>query len=419
MKVSIETYGCAANHADGEAMAGVLEARGHEIVGEGGDVVVVNTCTVKTPTERRMRRRLRGLAGAGARVVVAGCMPAAQPDLVDEFPSFSFIGVNSGDIAAAVSAAGLGERYVSIEEASGKESLPSVRSNPVVLILPVSEGCLGACSYCITRLARRGLRSYRMGVLVQRVEEAASHGVKEIWVTSQDTGAYGMDFGGSLPQLLCAVAGVSGDFRVRVGMMNPHHALGMLDELTGAFKNEKIYGFAHVPVQSGDDGVLSDMGRPYSVDDFIEVVSAFRRKLDATVSTDVICGYPTESESAFENTMELIKKVEPDVLNVSRFWPRPGTAAAGLPQLPGRVTKDRSRRAGRLFEEVGLARNGRWVGWRGRALVSEENPDGSFTARNQQYKPIIVKAGRRLLGRWIDVEIKEATHYDLRGKIIE
>jgi MiaB-like tRNA modifying enzyme len=420
MRVFIETYGCAANQADSETIAGILFSHGHDILkeGDGADVHVINTCTVKFPTEQKIRRRLASLSSKKCRVVVCGCMPAAQKNLVDEYPAFSFIGVNSGDIAAAISAVVSGVKYVNIAEPGGKNALPSIRGNPVVEILPVSEGCVGGCTYCITKLARGGLVSYRPGDIVKRVEGAVSEGVKEVWLTSQDTGAYGLDFGVRLPELINDVAAVPGDFMVRVGMMNPDHALSCLDDLVSAFAGKKVYKFAHIPVQSGDDKVLSDMMRRYTVKDFIEVVSEFRRKLDATISTDVICGYPTESEEAFERTLDLLRETKPDVLNISRFGRRPGTAAAKLKELPGRTTKNRSRRANKLFEKIGLERNRKWVGWRGRALASERNGDGTLTLRNAHYKPIIVKAKDDAFGRWLEVEVEEATHYDLRAKIV-
>jgi len=420
MKIYVETYGCAANQADGEVIEGVLSSHGHVIAADpvDADVCVVNTCTVKTPTENKIKRRLRELEENDCRVVVAGCMPAAQENLVDEFPSFCFIGVNSENACDAVSAALVGERYVNVSAPSGKIKIQTIRHNHVVEILPISEGCLGSCNYCVTKLARGNLTSYRSGDIVRRVEKAVGDGVKEIWLTSQDTGAYGRDFGGDLAGLLNQVGGVSGDFMVRVGMMNPDHALAQLDELDAVLESEKIFKFAHIPVQSGDDGVLSDMGRKYNVKEFEKVVDCFRRKLGATISTDVICGYPTETEGAFENTLGLLERIKPDVLNVSRFWSRPKTRAAELKQLAGRVTKDRSRRAVRLFEGVGLKQNQKWVGWKGKALVSQKNEDGSYTGRNTHYKPIVIKHHQELLGKWVEVEIEEATYYDLRGRII-
>jgi len=399
-------------------MRGVLSQHDHTIVEEGEDVLVINTCTVKSPTEKKVLKRLRELEKEGTPVVVAGCLPAAQPEVIELFPSFSFIGTNSGDIASSVESAGRGGRYVNVSEPGDKSQVPTVRHNPVVEILPISEGCLGSCTYCITKQARGELTSFRQGSLVQRVEKAVTEGVREVWVTSQDTGAYGLDTGGSLADLLNKITEVGGDFRVRVGMMNPDHALAHLGELLDAFENEKIYRFLHLPLQSGCDRVLADMGRRYEVDDFLEVANAFRKKYDITLSTDVICGYPTESDEDFKETLKVLEKIEPDVLNVSRFWPRPHTKAAELKQLPGSKTKERSRKANKLFKKIGLKRNKKWVGWEGEALTSQRNDDSSYTARNSHYKPIILKGGENLLGKSINVKIEEATYYDLRGQII-
>jgi MiaB-like tRNA modifying enzyme len=326
--------------------------------------------------------------------------------------------VNTEDILAAVHAAASGRCFVRISEPREKFSLLRIRANPFVEIIPLAEGCLGSCTYCITRRARGALRSYPPEKIVERTVAAVLEGAREIWLTSQDSGAYGLDFGGSLPELLCGVLGVSGDFRVRVGMANPNHVIGFLDELLSAFADERVYRFLHVPVQSGNDRVLKDMGRAYSVDDFKAIVSAFRKKFDATISTDLIAGYPTEDESAFQDSVSLVKEVKPDILNVSRFWARPKTAAEKLKEFPGRETKRRSRILNQAFKEVGLLRNKKWVGWEGEALVSEKNQDGSYTARNSHYKPIILKSKENLLGKKVVAKITEATHFDLRGEVI-
>jgi len=416
MKVSIETYGCATNQADGEHMAGLLSEHGFEVDGEG-DVVIVNTCTVKSPTENKIRKRLRGLSSEGRRVVVSGCLPAADQSVVDDYPDFSFIGVNSGDVVAAVEAVENGFRYVKISAAGDKICLPKVRANPYVEIIQLSEGCLGSCTYCITRKARGVLVSYPADKIVGRVREAVLEGVKEVWLTSQDNGAYGLDLATNLAKLLDKVVGVSGDFKVRVGMANPNHVLANLDELVNAFKDDKVYKFLHVPVQSGSDKILSDMDRKYSITEYNYVVEAFRGAYDTTISTDVIAGYPTESEEDFQETVKLIRKVKPDVLNVSRFWPRPGTKAAGLSGLPGRETKRRSRILNEVFKEVGLKQNMKWVGWEGEALASQKNPDGTYTVRNSHYRPIVIESAKNVLGKNIQVKVEKATYFDLRGII--
>ncbi|MBN2014019.1 MAG: tRNA (N(6)-L-threonylcarbamoyladenosine(37)-C(2))-methylthiotransferase [Candidatus Altiarchaeota archaeon] len=412
--VRIETYGCSMNKADSEAMMGLLEQAGFSF-GDSG-ILVINTCTVKTPTERKILRRLKELRGK--KVVVSGCLPAATPSVVGEFPEFSFLGLNVEDVVEAVKAVERGERFVRINTGECRLRLPKKRQNPVVEIIPVAQGCVGDCSYCITRLARGCLISYPPELIAANMKKALSENVKEVWLTAQDTGAYGLDIGESLPSLLKSVSAIEGVFRVRVGMMNPAHVLGFLDELVDAYDNEKIYKFLHLPLQSGDDRVLSDMNRNYSVRDFKEIVSRFREGFpELTLSTDVILGFPSEGEEAFKNTVKVIEEVKPEVLNISRFWVRPGTKAEEMKQLPGRITKMRSRIVNEAFKRIGLEKNRGWVGWEGKVLVSEKTSNG-FCARNSSYKPIILQSGEDLLGRFVDVRITEATYYDLRGEIV-
>ena len=415
MKTEVKTYGCALNQADSEMIYGLLEKHGLMDAG----VVVVNTCTVKAPTENKILKELRRLKGEGKKVVVAGCLPAARPSIVGEFPGFSFIGVNVRDVVDAVSAASAGKRYVNISEGKGKSGLPQVRTNPVVAIIPIAEGCLGSCNYCQVRFARGKLRSYGVREIVKQVEFSVKNGAKEVWLTAQDTGAYGRDFGGDLPGLLNAVADIPLDFKVRVGMMNPNHVVEFLDELLAAYESGRIYKFVHVPVQSGDPKVLEDMNRKYGVGDFKTIVSKFRSRFNATISTDVIVGYPTEGGEAFQKTLRLIGDIEPDVLNISRYWTRPGTQASKLKQLSGSETNRRSRITAELFNKVGLERSKGWIGWEGEALVSEKNEDGTYTARNMWYKPVVVKSREDLLGRTVKVKVDSCTYFDLRGRVLQ
>ncbi len=414
--ISITTYGCAMNQSDSERIAGILKENNFEI-SDDGEILIVNTCSVKTPTEKKIIKKLKELEILGRNVIVTGCLPAADSSIVNKFKNFSFIGNNIIDIVDAVKSISEGKRFIKLSGLKNKFCIPGIRQNPVVEIVPIAEGCLGSCSYCQTRLARGNLHSYPTDEIVRQIQNAVSSGVKEVWITAQDTGAYGIDTGENLPDLLERICEISYDFRVRIGMMNPNHVLDFLDELISVYKNDKIYKFLHIPVQSGDDKILRDMKRDYKVEDFKRIVEEFRNNFDITISTDVITGFPTETEKEFENTLNLIKEIRPDVLNISRFWPRPGTSAEKLNQHHGRVTKSRSRRMNNLFGELGLEQNRKWVGWRGRALVSEKTENG-FCARNFAYKPIILKSKENLFGRSVDVKITDSTYYDLRGEII-
>jgi len=422
-RVSIETYGCAMNKADSEYMAGLLMESGFDLcsTSDNPDIIIVNTCTVKTPTERKILKRLGVLDEERRKVVVTGCMPSAQPNISNVFKRFSFIGTNIEDIVEAVEKTDNGKRFVRISNGVCRIGLPKIRENRLIEIIPIASGCIGKCSYCIVKKARGSLKSYPMKDILESVKEAVSDGVREIWLTAQDTGAYGMDIKNkkSLPKLIKEICRIEGEFMIRVGMMGPNHAIKMLDDLIGIYKNEKIYKFLHIPVQSGDDKVLKDMNRQYRIKDFIEVVSRFREEIPKiTISTDVIVGFPTEDEKAFMNTVNMIKEIKPEVLNISRFWLRPGTEAEEMRQLPTRITKDRSRIVNRIFIEYAKEKNREWIGWEGKALISEIGKDNSFIGRNFAYKPIIIKTNKNVFGRFVNVKVDDATFYDLRGRIM-
>jgi MiaB/RimO family radical SAM methylthiotransferase len=271
--------------------------------------------------------------------------------------------------------------------------------------------------------ARGHLRSYAIKEVTERVRKDLAAGAKEFWVTSQDTACYGRDIGTDLAALLDAVCDVEGDFKVRVGMMTPNMVTDILDDLIDAFKNEKVFKFMHLPVQSGDDLVLRMMRRFYTVSEFKEVVGAFRRVFpEVTLATDVICGFPGESHEAFANTLGLIGEVKPDVVNVSKFFARPRTAAADMRDafVDLAEIKRRSTEASKLAKQIALDNNQRWIGWTGEILVDEKGKvPGSWVGRNFAYKPIAVKSSKALLGKTLRVKVVKALPTHLLGEVVE
>lgn len=248
-------------------------------------------------------------------------------------------------------------------------------------------------------------------------------GVKEFWITSQDTGCYGREIGSSLAELLLALGDLPGDFRVRVGMMTPNMVTDMQDKLINAFRNDKIFKFLHLPVQSGDNETLKRMRRFYTSEQFSCIVDAFRSEFpDLTLATDVIVGFPGETEEAFENTIKLLDEVKPDVTNVSKFFARPKTAAAKIQDclVDRDEIKRRSTVAAELVKRISLERNQRWVGWVGQVLIDERGKvDGSWVGRNFAYKPVVVKSSDNLLGKTMRVKAIETSVTYLKGTIIE
>jgi threonylcarbamoyladenosine tRNA methylthiotransferase CDKAL1 len=428
-RVFIRNFGCTANLADGEVLAGCLAQAGFELVAAEAlaDVVVYNSCAVKGPTENRVLDALQHVP-SGKKVVVAGCLPSVNFERLAREVLFDGVvgaGVGCGvvDVVRRVAA---GEHVVQLQDANTVLpglGLPRVRLSRVVSLVPVGSGCLGSCAYCCVVHARGRLRSYSVQEVVERVRTDVAAGAREIWLTSQDMACYGLDKGTNLVRLLQAVCAVEGDFRVRVGMMTPNILKPFLGELLETYRSEKVFKFAHLPIQSGDDGVLKRMRRFYTAAEFRNVVDAFRAAFpDVTLSTDVICGFPGESDAAFENTLKLLREVKPDVVNVSKFFARPKTAAWEMREeaVERGEIKRRSTEAATLAKQLALERNQRWVGWSGEILVDEKGKvAGSWVGRNFAYKPIAVKSEEDLLGKTVHVKVVKAFSTHLQGQIVQ
>jgi threonylcarbamoyladenosine tRNA methylthiotransferase CDKAL1 len=418
MRVFVRSFGCSANQADSEVLAGCLAAAGFVLTDSEAEaeLVIYNSCAVKGPTENRIIDALKRVP-SNQKVVVAGCLPLISFErLFREVRFDAVVGPAAGEgIVEVVKRVLSGEQVVDLEDATlamPKLDLPRVQSNSVVSIVPVNYGCLGSCAYCCVVQARGHLRSYSIEEIVRRVKRDLAAGTKEFWVTSQDTACYGRDIGTNLAELLNALTSIEGDFRVRVGMMTPNIMAPILDELVEAFRSEKVYKFVHLPVQSGDDEVLRRMRRFYTAKEFKVMVSVFRKEFPLlTLSTDVICGFPGETALAFENTLKLLTEVKPDVVNVSKFFARPKTAAAEMHSdfVERDEIKRRSTEAAVLARRIALEQNQRWMGWSGEILIDEKGKiAGSWVGRNFAYKPVAVKSAADLLGKTVQVKVAKA-----------
>ncbi|MGB9854074.1 MAG: tRNA (N(6)-L-threonylcarbamoyladenosine(37)-C(2))-methylthiotransferase [Candidatus Bathyarchaeales archaeon] len=428
VKVFAKSFGCSTNLADGEVLSGCLFEAGYKLVDDvvSADVVIYNTCAVKGPTENHMIEVLRRVP-KDKKLIVVGCLPLINFERLRREVHFDGVaGPAIGEkIVNIVDGVLRGEKILALENAQSSKpslSLPRVRLNPVIGIIPISYGCLGSCSYCCVVFARGRLRSYTIKEIVDRIQKDVVDGVKEFWLTSQDTACYGIDIGTNLPELIDAACNVEGAFKVRIGMMTPNMALNILEHLIKVFKNSKIFKFIHLPVQSGDDQVLKRMRRFYSTADFRKLVEAFRGAFPkSTLATDVICGFPGETEEAFESTIQLIEDVKPDIVNISKFFARPRAPAANMNSPVSFLhIKERSAALANLANKIALKRNQSWVGWEGEILVDEVGKvEGSWVGRNFAYKPVVVKSHENLLGKKLNVKIVKAFSTHLEGEILE
>jgi len=396
-RVYIETYGCRYNFGDTANLVAVLRHYGSTIVPapEEADAVVVNTCTVVGPTERRMLRRLSALQEK--LLYITGCMPLVQREAILAVCSPVIISPDT------------------IREASRALTIAGAENPGIVQI---AQGCLGRCTYCITRRARGPLKSFPVQEILEKVRVYAQAGSYEIQLTAQDTSAWGWDTGQRLPDLLSDLCTLPGNYRLRVGMMNPATASGILEDLLDAFASDRLFRFVHLPVQSGSDHILEQMGRGYTVREFEGIVSAFRRRYpDTSIATDFIVGFPGETDDDFFQSLALIGRVRPAKVNITRYSPRPFTGPFAEKDFPDAVKKERSRILNAYAEEQYVAINRPFLGTTVSCVVTEKLRPGSVMARTASYQGIVI--GKELpVGTAAVVHIKKDRKYFFMGDLI-
>ncbi|MCE2615151.1 MAG: tRNA (N(6)-L-threonylcarbamoyladenosine(37)-C(2))-methylthiotransferase [Nitrosopumilus sp. (ex Thoosa mismalolli)] len=418
-KIFVEAYGCSASFADSEMISGLIQNGGHTLVDDSSqsDLNVVVTCSVKDRTANKMIHRIKSLKTKP--LIVAGCLPKAEKETVEKFTeNASLLGPNSlGQTLQVINSTLKGRKEIALEDSDlSKVGLPKIRLNPAIGIVEIASGCMSECTFCQTKLSKGDLVSYRLGDIVRQVKTEINDGCKEIWLTSTDNGCYGFDIGTDLPSLVNAVAEIPEDFMLRVGMMNPMYIPRIKEELVKSFDSDKVFKFLHVPVQSGSDQVLHDMKRGHTTNTYREIVQKVRERFEnLTISTDIIVGFPSETEEDFEKTVKLIDETRPEVVNLSRYSARPGTEAAEWKQIDVSEVKRRSKKIFEQISKITLENNQKWIGWNGKVLFDEKTDEG-IKGRNYAYKPIFVKDSVDI-GQSSTVEITDATVNSLVGKI--
>ncbi|MGC9130669.1 MAG: tRNA (N(6)-L-threonylcarbamoyladenosine(37)-C(2))-methylthiotransferase [Pyrobaculum sp.] len=412
----VETYGCWLAKADAEIIRQRLGLTPVDSLREA-DVVLIYTCAVREDGEVRQLARIRELAAAGGRLIVAGCLARLRPYTIK-------------------SAAPHAELIYPEEVEGGKRRemriLPRYGGG-VVYTVPLQVGCLGNCTFCATKFTRGGagyVKSADPDDVVRHVRDAVGRGAREIYLTGQDVITYGFDMrwrpGWTLPDILERILReVEGEYRVRIGMSEPWVFEKFADRLLDVVKSDwRVYRYFHLPVQSGSDRVLKAMGRRYTADEYRGLVRKIRRVLgEATfIATDVIVGFPGEGEEDFWATVKLVEELQFDKVHVARFSPRPFTEAAVMPrQVPDAEKKRRSKMLSELSLRVAHLRNGMRVGT-GDVVLIDEVDHGLVVGRAGDYRQVVVKRGSSadgLMGRFVKVRIVGAGPIYLYGEVIE
>lgn len=432
--IYVETYGCSNNIAESQIIKGILSNKGFILVNniENSDIIIINTCSVKEATVNKMLYRIKQILTKypDKKLVIAGCLPETHYSEIKEIaPNASIVSTNHiTKIDKAIFKIIKNEKVEFVgKNKEVKVLLPKIQENKIVSIIPICSGCNSFCYFCATKYAKGDIFSFPEDKIIKEIEIAKEYGAKEFWITGQDVSCYGLDRSevSLLPNLLENILStIKGKYFIRIGMMNPKNLIKISNEMLRIYKDERIFKFLHLPVQSGSNKVLKLMNRGYEKEDFIDIVEKFRRHFkELNLWTDIIVGYPGETEEDFLETVELIKKVEPNKVNISKFSPHKIVPSSKMKQIPTNIKNERSKILYEICKEITNKRNKIWIGWEGEVLIDKIIKGKGYVGRNYAYEPIIIqndkKILRNLLGCYINVRIVETRGNLLVGKILE
>jgi threonylcarbamoyladenosine tRNA methylthiotransferase CDKAL1 len=422
----LETYGCSLNSADSDMIVGRLHKLGLMKVSNENeaDVIILNTCGVKEPTEDKIIHRLSQLSNCVIPVVVTGCLPKISfTRIMKTIPQVSaLLGPQSIEsIGPIIERVLNGENGIVQLEPNQGSKLQYFEGPPdsVICTIPICEGCLGDCAYCAVRFARGPVRSYKIEELQKLVKRCIHLGYREIRLTAQDAGAFGHDTNEQLVDLLRVLSQFDGTHRFRLGMFNTNLISDFLSDFLAIMRSEHFFKFFHIPVQSGSNRILSAMNRRYRIQEFQAMVSKIRKKFSrATIATDIIVGFPGETRDDFEESVVLVETLRPTIVNISKYGDRPGTLASkSKRKVKTDLKKEWSREMSKIVSNIMKLENESWVGWTGPALVTKVGSKGGMICRNESYKPIVI-LDEQSLGTWIQVKVTSSEKTHLYAEVV-
>jgi threonylcarbamoyladenosine tRNA methylthiotransferase CDKAL1 len=428
INIYIKTFGCSHNASDSEYMAGILASEGYSIVNslEQSDLTIINSCTVKSPSQASFLNTVIKSQNFNKKLIVGGCVPQAERNLKG-LENISIVGVSQIDKINLIVKETLKGNVIRFLENKKLPSLllPKIRRNKFIEIIPISQGCLGSCTYCKTKQARGKLISYPIKEILESCKKAYLNNAKELWITSEDTGVYGRDIGTNLPNLLVEILKeIPEDVMIRIGMANPPYILENINNMIKILNHPNVYSFIHIPVQSGSNAVLDKMLREYTIEEFNFLCDKFIEGVpNITLATDIICGFPTETKENFEETLNLVEKYKFPVINISQFYPRPGTVAAKWKKIDTKEVHNRSKTLAELFQSYSHYKhllNTEQRVWIHDINEEEKNKEENMmVGHNKSYVKILIPKDESLYGKEIIVKIKEIFKWHCVGEIVD
>lgn len=435
-KYFITTYGCQMNEHDSEVMAGLLEEMGFRPAerAEEADIILLNTCCVREKAENKVYGKLgelRALKSARPDLIigVAGCM-VQQEGVAEKIRQRAphvdlLLGTHNlhrlPELVREIEAVREAQVAVSPVVEEQPENLPISRADRIKAYVTISYGCNNFCTYCIVPYVRGPERSRRLEDILAEVRSLAEQGYKEVMLLGQNVNTYGRDLadGVTFAGLLQAVDKIEGLARIRYTTSHPRDfTLELVDVIA---RSEKVCEHFHLPAQAGSNRILELMRRGYTREHYLELAAAIRRRIpEATITTDLIVGFPGETEEDFAATLDLVEKVRFDAAFTFMYSPRKGTVAASLPgQVPAEVKRERLLRLNQLQNRLTRESNERLVGRTVEVLVegrSKTNPE-RLAGRTRTNKIVVFSGPEELIGQLVNLRITEAHTFNLFGEL--
>ncbi|MBD3253108.1 tRNA (N(6)-L-threonylcarbamoyladenosine(37)-C(2))-methylthiotransferase [Candidatus Pacearchaeota archaeon] len=434
--IYIETYGCTANQNNSEIISGFLKQAGYEITNNEkiADIIIINTCIVKSKTENKIKRRIQDLEKnyKNKLMIITGCMPETDSTAIRKLnPKAILLGTHHfKDITRLLKdynenklTSNKQKHYLSYSSEE-KLFLPKIPKNKLISITQILEGCLGECNFCKTRLAKGKLFSYDKERIIKSIKSDLENKVREIWITSQDNAAYGLDREKQeLSELLIEILNLKHKFKLRLGMMNPNNLYSILNEMIEVYKNKKIYKFLHIPVQSASDKILKKMKRKYNINTVRKIINKFRKEFpDLTISTDIIAGYPGETEKDHEENLNFIKKFKPDLFNLSKFSLHKQTPLYRriknnkLKLVPIEIIKKRTAELMDIHRKNALENKKKYLGKTIAVFVNNKR-EGFYEARDDNYNLVLINSSKKISGKNLKINIRNIGVHQMIGEI--
>jgi len=422
----METYGCSANQNNSEIMKGILVNSGLDFTDNPNiaDIIIINSCVVKEPTENSIKQRILELQELNKPIIIAGCMPQVRTSWLKNKKNIYMLGISHIKEITKLIRRITENKYNSSEfitkEKETKLNCSKIKNNKLMGITQISEGCLGDCNFCVVKLVKGNLFSYPEESILENIKQDIKQGCKEIWLTSQDLASYGLESKdkSAFINLLNKILLIDSNFKLRLGMMNPNHILPITDDLIEIYKGEKVYKFLHIPVQSGSNKILKSMNRKYTKEQFSEIIKKFRTIFpDSIIATDIITAFPGETEEDFNQTINLMKETKPDVVNITRYWPMKGTRAETMNQIDRKTASKRALEVQKLHLQVSLNNFKKYEGNIVEVFVNEQKGSNCL-ARDENYRLFVIRTNNKLLGRKVKVKVSKAFSHYLLAELI-